>query len=157
LSNNAMEAEIIIRGFPPRQRFAEWGQANTLPAEELPRLTKEQAERARKLRITEKGFAVALKAGELAQDQSFEVMERVAKRIHQVLRKHDPHSELAKLVWDFGAHRFDYIVKHQNGQEEALETTYPIPPEMVDEVVLEHEGAEQKLVAKVVYDLELLG
>jgi len=152
-----METEIIIRGFPPRHRFAEWQQANMMPAEDLPRLTKEQADRARKLRISEKGFAVALKAGELARDQSFEKMERVAKRIHQVLRKHDPDSELATLVWDFGAHRFDYVVKHQNGPGQALETTYSIPPEMVDEVVLEHEGAEHKLVTKVANDLSYLG
>jgi hypothetical protein len=128
-----------------------------MSAEELPRLTKEQAERARKLRITEKGFAIALKAGELARDQSFEKMERVAKRIHQVIRKHDPDLELATLVWDFGARRFDYVVKHENGPGQALETTYSIPPEMVDEVVLEHEGAEHKLATKVANDLGLFG
>ena len=151
-----MQTEIILRGFPSRKRFADWQQANTLPDEKLPRLTREQAERARRLRISEKGFAIALKAGELAREQSFEKMERVAKCIHQVLRRHEPQSELATLVWDFGAHKFDYVVKHGNGPGKALEAIYPIPPEMVDEVVLEHEGAEQKLAAMVARDLELL-
>jgi hypothetical protein len=151
-----MEAEIIIRGIPSRQRFAEWRQANMLSAEQLPRLTKEQAERARKLRISEKGFAVALKASELARDQSFEKMESVAKRIQQVLQKHDPDSELAVLVWDFDEKRFNYVVKRRNGPGQALEATYPIPPEMVDELVLERDGAEQKLASRVANDLELL-
>jgi hypothetical protein len=151
-----MEAEIILRGYPPRQRFADWQQANMLSDEQLPRLTEEQTERARKLRITEKGFAIALKAGELARVQSFEKMEHVAKRIHQVLQKHGPHSELVTLVWDFGAHVFTYVVKHRNGSGQALEATYSIPPELVDEVVLEHEGAEQKLASMVAKHLELL-
>jgi hypothetical protein len=151
-----MQTEIILRGYPSRKRFAEWQQANMLPDEQLPRLTKEQAERARKLRISEKGFAIALKAAELARVQSFEKMERVAKCIHQVLRKHDPQSELATLVWDFSAHKFDYVVKHRSAPEQALEATYSIPPEVVDEVVLEHEGAEQKLATMVARDLDLL-
>jgi hypothetical protein len=152
-----MEAEIIIRGFPPRHRFAEWRQANMLPDEQLPRLTKEQVERARKLHITEKGFAIALKASQLAQEQSFQKMERVARFIHQVLEKHGAQSELETLLWDFSARKFAYVVKQKNGPGQAPETTYSIPPEIVDEIVLEHDGAEQKLVERVVNDLEQLG
>jgi len=151
-----MEAEIIIRGFPTRHRFAEWRRANMLSVEELPRLTKEQVERARKLRITEKGFAVALKASELSRDHSFEKMERVAKCIHQVLREHDPQSELATLIWDFGERKFEYVVKHRISPGLTPEAIYSISPDIVDEVVLGHEGAEEKLATMVAKDLELL-
>jgi len=151
-----MEAEIIIRGLPPRHRFTEWRQANMLPVEELPRLTEEQAERARKLRITEKGFAVALKTSELSRDRSFEEMERVAKYIHKTLQKHDLQSELVTLVWDFDARVFNYVVERRNGSGPALETAYSIPRNLVDELVLGHAGAEHKLVTLVAKDQELL-
>ena len=151
-----MQTEIILRGFPSRKRIADWQQANMLSDEELPRLTKVQVERANKLHITERGFAIALKAGELARVQSFEKMECVAKRIHHVLRQHEPQSELVALVWDFEAHKFEFVVKHGNGAGQGLETTHSIPPEMVDEVVLGHEGAEQKLTTTVEKNLDLL-
>jgi hypothetical protein len=151
-----MEAEIIIRGFPSRHRFAEWRQANMLTAEQLPRLTKEQAERARKLRITEKEFAVALKVGELARDQSFKKMECVAKRIHQELQKRDHDLKLAELIWDFDEQKFNYVVTRVDGAGQSLEDIYSIPAEMVEELVLERDGAEQNLVSRVASDLELL-
>ncbi len=127
-----------------------------LPQEELPRLTDEQMERVRKLHITEKGFAVVLKAGELARAQSFVKMETVARRIHEVLRKHDPRAELNTLLWDFEAQMFDYVVRRPIGSEHDPEATYRIPPELVDELVMGQYGAEEKIASVVVKNLKPL-
>ena len=151
-----MEAEIVIRGYPSRMRFAEWQQANLLAEEQLPRLTEKQKERVRRLHISEKEYAVVLKAGELAQAHSLKEMEKVANCIRRVVREQDPESELTTLFWDFGGHKFEYIIQHSISPGRVKECPYAIPPELVDELVLGREGAEERLAQAVGNDLALM-
>src|SRR5205807_5363294 len=63
--SSKMKVELVFRGYPSRIRFADWERANSLPVGALPKLSKQQRARARKLRIPEDHYAVALKAAEL--------------------------------------------------------------------------------------------
>src|SRR5579863_392272 len=73
--------ELVLRGYPSSLRFAEWQQANSLPADKLPHLNEGQKARARDLRISERGYAISLKAAELARQRADAKMDRVARVI----------------------------------------------------------------------------
>ncbi len=138
--------ELIIRGYPSRIRAADWQKANSLPEKELPRLTEKQRERTRTLRIPEHAYAIALKAGELAKEHASKKVERVARLIVDAVKKRDPAIEVTAVVWDFVEYQFKFLTR-VNGRE----NYDSIPTEIIDDVLLEKEGAEERLKKQVDY------
>ena len=136
--------DLILRGYPSRIRFAEWQKANSLPPDKLPRLSKPQKARAHRLGISDHEYAIALKAAELARERAVDKMEKVARLIIEAVHKRDPQAEVTALVWDFLRHEFKFLTR-VNGRED----DDCIPPQVVDDVLLEKEGAEQRLKQKV--------
>lgn len=143
-----MGIEILLRGYPSRIRFAEWQAANLLPEDKLPKLTAEQQRRASRLHIPERHYAVALKAAELAGEEARRKMERMAQLIATAVRGSDAEAELKSLVWDFYGHQFQFVTRH-NGREFA----HSIPTAIIDDLLLEKEGAEQRLKNVVRHEL----
>jgi len=94
--------------------------------------------------------------GELAQAHSLKEMEKVTNCIRRVVRERDPESELTTLFWDFGGHKFEYIIQRLISPGRVKECSYAIPPELVDELVLGREGAEERLAQAVGNDLALM-
>ena len=140
-----METEIIIRGYPSRTRFSDWVKANTLPESELPQLDEEQKRRVSFLRVREKAYAAAVKSVELARDFAFERLQQVAGAIARNVKKQNPEAELKAVVWDFYSQRFEFLVV-RGLQDQLREYAYLMDPALVDEVVLERQGAERKLI-----------
>ena len=143
-----MKVELVFRGYPSRIRFADWERANSLPVGALPKLSKQQRARARKLRIPEDHYAVALKAAELSSEHALGKMERVARIIAAAAKKRLPEAELTSVVWDFRENRFEFLAQI-NGREDCS----PIPTAIVDDVLLEKEGAEERLKKAVDFEL----
>ncbi len=143
-----MTIELVLRGYPSRIRFAEWQRANSLPVDALPKLSEEQKTRARKLRIPEDHYAVALKAAELTSERAIGEMERVARLIAAAATKRCPEAEVTSVVWDFREKRFEFLTRI-DGREDCD----PIPTEIVDDVLLQKEGAEERLKKAVDFEL----
>src|SRR5574340_16263 len=104
-----MTMELVLRGYPSLLRFAEWQQANSLPANDLPRLSEEQKMRARDLRISERGYAISLKAAQLARQRADTKMDRIARLIAEAVRLRDPEAEVTAVIWDFWAREFKFL------------------------------------------------
>jgi len=152
-----MEIELVLRGYPSRKSFAEWQQANSLPESELPRLSDQQRERARRLHISERAYAVALKAGELAAQRALEKMERVGNLIARAVKDRDPEAELTSVVWDFYEQRFEFFTKHKIEKDwYGNECVHSIATQAVDDVLLGKEGAERRLQEAVNSELSVL-
>jgi len=140
--------ELVLRGYPSSLRFAEWQQANSLPADKLPHLNEGQKARARDLRISERGYAISLKAAELARQRADAKMDRVARVIAEAVRQRDPEAEVTAVVWDFRAREFKFL-RRVNGKEYAES----VPTQILDDVILEKEGAEDRLRKELDYRL----
>jgi len=130
--------DLILRGRPSKSRFTEWQVANSLPQEKLPELSNDQRVRAKLLRVPERAYRVALKAGELAREHAWKKMEHVARIIAEAAQRRGV--ELSAVVWDFVQYQFNFVVR-VNGRE----YDHTIPTGIIDDVVLEKEGAEQRL------------
>jgi hypothetical protein len=151
-----MEIELILRGYPSRKRFAEWQQANSLPESELPALSDDQRERAQRLHISERDLAVAVKAAELAGDRALKKMERVGNIIARAVKDRDPEAELTTVLWDFYEQKFEFCTRHKIGQDFYRQCVSSIPTQVVDDLVLEKEGAERRLREAVSSELSVL-
>ncbi len=151
-----MKIDLLMRGYPSQIRFAEWQKANSLPESELPKLSKEQRARARQLHVSERDYAVAVKAGELAESRALEQMERVARLVGQAVVKRDPEAELTSLVWDFWEHRFEFSTRHRIAGDSHKECLHSIPTDVVDGVLQNKEGAERELKEAVDSELRVL-
>jgi hypothetical protein len=134
--------EFSVRGYPSRSRFADWQRANLMPSEELPELSEAQKDRARKLRISEQAYAIALKAGDLARERLEGQLDRVGRLIASAAKKRG--AEVTAVVWDFYEHQFKFTAR-ENGRE--LENT--LPSSIVDDLLLGKEGADDRLKHQV--------
>ncbi len=130
--------EFIVRGYPSRKRFVDWQRANSTPREQLPQLSESQRDRARKLRISEQAYAIALKAGELARERLEGQMDRVGGLIASAAKRRG--AEVTAVIWDFFEHQFKFTAR-ENGRE--LENT--LPASIVDDLLLGKEGADDRL------------
>lgn len=144
-----MEIELVLRGYPSRKRFAEWQQANCLREEELPKLSDEQRARARRLHLSERAYAIAIKAAELASDSALEKMKRVGSLIARAVKDRAPEDELTSIVWDFYEHKFEFFTKHKIGKDSFREYPYSIATQVIDDFLLEKQGAEGRLQEEV--------
>jgi len=151
-----MEIELVIRGYPSRKRLAEWQRANSLPEDQLPKLSEEQRERARQLHLPERAYAVALKAAELSGDRALEKMKQVGNLIARAVQDRDPETELASVVWDFYEQRFEFFTRHKIGKDLHKECVHFIPTQMIDDVLLDKEGAERQLTEAVSSQVSVL-
>jgi hypothetical protein len=151
-----METELVLRGYPSRKRFAEWQQANSLPEDQLPKLSEEQRARARQLCIPERAYAVALKAAQLAGDRALEKMKRVANVIARAVKDRDPEAELTSVVWNFYEARFEFLVRYKIGKDSPKELEHFIPTQMIDDILLDKEGAERELMQAVSSQVSVL-
>ncbi len=150
-----MNVEIILRGYPSRMRFPEWQRANLLSEKQLPKLSNEQRARARKLGLQERAYAVGIKAAELASERAAEKMERVARVIAETVTNRDQEAELTTLVWDFYQHRFEFTVQHKVGPA-PRECIYSVPTDIVDDLLLDRNGAESRLKQAVERELTMV-
>lgn len=139
-----MQVELLVRGYPSRMRFAEWQTARSLPESELPKLTQEQQARARRLHITDREFAVGLKAGQLMSERAAEHMERVARLVAEGLKNGGSSARLKTVLWDFYGGKFEFAIEDETGTH-----PYSLPMETVDDVLLDKDGAEQRMKEQV--------
>lgn len=147
-----IQVDIILRGYPSRIRYPEWQKANSLPKDQLPTLSDEQRARVASLHVPEGAYAVGLKAAELAHDHAGDEMERVARMIAEELAKCDPQARLKCLLWDFVEGKFEFTVQHEVGSE----CIYGIPHDVVDDLLLERQGAESRFREAVRRELALV-
>lgn len=140
-----MQVEFVIRGYPSHVRFVDWQRANSLPDDQLT-LTPEQRDRARKLQIPERAYAVGIKAAECAGENAVQKMDRVAQSVVDAIRHRYPEDELRSIVWDFVERRFRFVIWHRDLNSER---EYSAPPETVDDLLLEKEGAERRLKEQI--------
>ena len=138
--------EFVVRGYPSRIRFADWQRANSAPREELPQLSEAQRDRARKLRIPEQAYAIALKAGELARARLEGQIDRVGGVIASAAKRRG--AEVTAVVWDFFEHQFKFTAS-ENGRE----VENALPPSIIDDLLLGKEGAGDRLKREVVDSL----
>ncbi|MGH9433227.1 MAG: hypothetical protein ACRD3T_16985 [Terriglobia bacterium] len=140
--------EVVVRGRPSRFRFAEWQAANSVPAEDLPELSEEQKAHAKQLRIPEQAYRIALKGGELARRHAIEKLEYVERLIAEAAKRAGV--DITDVEWDFVNHQFSFIysVNGRWGQPS-------LPPQAVDDYLLDKEGAGERL--KEIVDLLLGG
>jgi hypothetical protein len=134
--------DLVIRGYPSRIRYPDWRKANSLPPEELPTLSQRQKDRARILRISDRAYAIGLKAAELARERLTGELEHVASVVQAVAKKRD--AEVTALIWNFYEHHFQ-IVTRWDGKE----SSFDVPGELVNAILLGKHGAEQKLGQEV--------
>jgi len=97
--------EIAVDGW--RSSVAEWNAARSVPASELPQLSPEQREVARKLGIAEQDYARSALAGERAQEALLRKAERFAKLLEQRISALRQHATVARVVLRTIEHRFD--------------------------------------------------
>ncbi len=143
-----MNIELVLRGYPSRIRFPEWQEANSLPPDKLPKLSEDQIARARKLRVPSHAYAIALKAAELANERASGKIEWVARMIAEAARKRDPELEVTSVIWDFWEHKFEFFTRRDGHQH-----VHSIATEIIDDVLLEKEGAGQRLKQAVDFEL----
>ena len=143
-----MTIDIVLLGYPSRIRFAEWQAANSLADEKLPKLSEEQKARARALRVPERHYAVALKAAELSGQRAAARMEWVARLIAEAAKRRDPEARVTSVVWNFREHKHEFFTRHDGRQY-----THSIPTQIIDDLLLEKEGAGERLKQAVDFEL----
>jgi hypothetical protein len=140
-----MEVEVVLRGYQSRVRDADWQKANTLPDEQLT-LTREQRDRAQLLQIPEHAYAVRKRAAEFAGDHAMEKITQLAQLIADTIARRYPEGELRSIVWDFVDGKFQFVFWQRMANREVA---FAVPGELVDEVILEVQGADQRLLKSV--------
>ena len=110
--------EIVITG--SSMSLEELQRAKAVPARELPQLTDEQREIARKFNMPEEEWAQALLAARFGENRVRAGATRLARVLEDRLPKQLPDIEMRKLVYEVGLedHRFlvrfkkkDYVVR----------------------------------------------
>ena len=97
--------EIAVDGW--RGSTADWDAVRSLPVDQLPPLTKEQREVAKKLGVREEDYARSVLAGERNQDVLLEKTERLARLLRERLEKGRERAQVARVVLRTNAGRFD--------------------------------------------------
>jgi hypothetical protein len=85
----------------------DWEAVKTLPADQLPPLTPEQREVARKLRIPEEDYARSALAGQRALEKMVAKTERVARYLVERLREMAPQAIVESVVLNTWEGRFE--------------------------------------------------
>jgi len=96
--------EIAVQGW--RSSPAEWDAVRGIPEEELPSLTNEQREVARKLGIPEQDYARSVLAGRRTQDVLLQKTQALAVFVENRIARDHPQVRVTRVVLDVVEHRF---------------------------------------------------
>jgi hypothetical protein len=97
--------EITVDGW--RASVADWNAARSVPDTELPPLTPEQREVAKKLGVSENDYARSALAGERAREVLLRKTERFARLLEQRLSALKLHATVTRVMLRTFEHRFD--------------------------------------------------
>ena len=100
-----MGVEISVRG--GRISPAEWDAIQALPKEELPALTPQQRQVARKMHIQEEDYARGALASERGAERSLEKAERFARFLNESIRKRTAGATLLRVALDTFQGKFE--------------------------------------------------
>jgi hypothetical protein len=117
---------ISVRGF--RTGLADWEAVRGVPAEQLPPLSPEQREVARKLHISEEDYARSALAGQLTMDELIAKTERFAKYLLDRVKEMAPQVSIESVLLDTLEHKFVVSLK-----SEGRITPVHIAEEVVDD------------------------
>ena len=105
--------EIAVDGW--RASAADWEAVRNLPAEEVPRLTDEQREVARKLGVPETDYARSALAGKRTQTVLLQKTEQLGRFLDRRLRAAGRNGEVQRVILRTLEHRFD-VTAQLNGR-----------------------------------------
>lgn len=141
--------EIAVEGW--RASAADWEAVRNLPAEEVPRLTDEQREVARKLGAPETDYARSALAGQRTQTVLLQKTEQLGRFLDRRLRAAGRNGEVQRVILRTLEHRFD-VTAQLNGRVLQLRIDEDLVDEFFDSGSVE---AEHNLTRVV--DRALLG
>ncbi len=104
-----MSVEISVRG--GRISPAEWDAIQALPKEELPPLTPEQQQVARKMHIPEADYARSSLASKRGVEKSLEKAERFARFLKESIKKRAAGATLLRVALDDFQEKFEVEVQ----------------------------------------------
>jgi len=120
--------EVVV--FGSSTSIEEWERASCAPKEELPLLTDEQKEWARKFGLSEESYARSLLAGQYGAERIKARAEEFGKILEKILTRIAPKMKDGLLVFDFG--RDICIVRLKKGKREVR---VRIPRKLADDVL----------------------
>jgi len=101
--------EIAVDGW--RASVADWSAVRNVPVAELPALSAEQREVAKKLGVAEQDYARSALAGERTREALLGKTERFARLLEQRVRVLDPNAKVARVMLRTFEHRFDVEIE----------------------------------------------
>jgi len=101
--------EIAVDGW--RAGAAEWDAVRSLPASELPSLSPEQREVAKKLGVSEQDYARSALAGERTREVLLRKTERLARLLEQRMQGSGLSGTITRVMLRTIEHRFDVEVQ----------------------------------------------
>ncbi len=141
--------EIAVQGW--RSSPAEWDATRGIPAAELPSLTDEQREVARKLGISEEDYARSVLAGRRTQDVLLQKTQALAAFVENRIAREHPEVRVTRVVLDVVEHRFTVELEF-GGKPRILRVDEDIVDDYFDSGSLD---AEAKLAR--IFDRAVLG
>jgi len=141
--------EITVQGW--RSSPAEWDATRGIPSAELPALTDEQREVARKLGISEEDYARSVLAGRRTQDVLLQKAEALGAFLEGRITGKHPQVRVDRVVLDAVEHRF-VVELNVSGKSRILRIDEDIIDDYLDSGSVD---AEAKLAR--VFDRALLG
>src|SRR5271170_7119039 len=93
----------------------DWGKAMHAPEEELPKLSKEQSEIAKRMQIAEKDYARSVLAGSYAEQRNRVRGERLGEHVNQILSGLGPDYVLSAVIREATELRWIARVSTPNG------------------------------------------
>jgi hypothetical protein len=97
--------EIVVDGW--RSSVADWDAVRSIPVEQLPALSEEQREVAKKLGIPEEDYARSVLAGERNREALLVKTQRLARLLEQRLGRTGVQARVNRVVLRTIEHRFD--------------------------------------------------
>ncbi len=143
-----MSVEISVRG--GRISPAEWDAIQALPKEDLPPLTPEQQQVARKMRIPEADYARGALASKQGAEKLLDVVERFARLVRVKLQGRAPSLELKRVALDTLIGKYE-VEANLNGHT----LTFRVDEELVDDLFEGGSEIAEKRLDRVI-DLALL-
>lgn len=108
----------------------EWKRAMSAPASELPSLSPEQKEVARKMGVQEEGYRRGMLAGQYGNKRMQEKGQRLGELAEEILEKSGKKYRIVAVVWEPDRARWLLRVETPGGS-----VGVPIPFELVDDVL----------------------
>ena len=117
---------MIVQSFPTS--VDDWQRAQIAPSSELPALTEEQKEVARKFGLSEERYARSYLSSLYGQQRTHDRGAKLGEFIRELIREGQADSELLAMIWDMD--RVQWVARVRSGSRIA---TISIPRELADD------------------------